>query len=151
MYAASGLAANTILRSACGAAFPLFIKIAIDNIGVEWVCTIFGCIAVLLAPIPLFFYRYGARLRGNSSFAPCIVSYFGIAVTDVRISKLKRRWTQRHPRGRYKYTNHDIDAYIYYVTFKHYLTWASARSAFANFWHPRLSPVDNLVTGLNCL
>jgi DHA1 family multidrug resistance protein-like MFS transporter len=68
-----------IKKSAVGAAFPLFIRIAIDNIGVEWVCTIFGCIALILAPIPLVFYKYGARMRGTSSFAPCI---------DLKIKKM---------------------------------------------------------------
>jgi len=74
MYAASALAANTIARSAVAAAFPLFTKQMFTNMGINWACTLIGLISLLLAPIPFLFYRYGARIRGGSQFAPCVVS-----------------------------------------------------------------------------
>ena len=72
MYAASALAGHTIIRSATGAAFPLFTTQMFDNLGINWAATLLGGIALVLAPIPFLFYKYGARIRSKSSFAPCI-------------------------------------------------------------------------------
>lgn len=72
MYAASALAGHTIIRSATGAAFPLFTTQMFVNLGINWAATLLGGIALLLAPMPFLFYRYGARIRTKSSFAPCI-------------------------------------------------------------------------------
>ena len=44
--------------------------------GVNWACTLIGCIALLFLPSPFLFYKYGARIRAHSKFAPCIVSVF---------------------------------------------------------------------------
>jgi DHA1 family multidrug resistance protein-like MFS transporter len=76
MYAASALAANTIIRSAVGAAFPLFTTQMFRGLGIGWACTLIGIIAAVLAPIPFLFYAYGARIRGSSKFAPCVVSFY---------------------------------------------------------------------------
>jgi DHA1 family multidrug resistance protein-like MFS transporter len=72
MYAASALAANSIIRSAAGAAFPLFTNQMFHNLGIQWGATLIGCIALILAPMPFAFYRYGAWVRTKSKFAPCI-------------------------------------------------------------------------------
>ncbi|KAI5477074.1 hypothetical protein MNV49_006873 [Pseudohyphozyma bogoriensis] len=72
MYAASALAANTIIRSAVAAAFPLFINQMIKGMHVNWALTLWGCIAILLVPSPFIFYKYGPRIRQGSSFAPCL-------------------------------------------------------------------------------
>lgn len=40
------------------------------GLGIQWAATLLGCVAVLLVPIPVLFYFYGARLRAKSSFAP---------------------------------------------------------------------------------
>jgi len=71
MYSASALAANSILRSAAGAAFPLFTNQMFHNLGIQWGATLLGCISLLLAPLPFVFYRYGAWIRTKSRFAPC--------------------------------------------------------------------------------
>jgi DHA1 family multidrug resistance protein-like MFS transporter len=39
-------------------------------LGVNWAGTLLGCVAVVLIPIPIVFYRYGAKIRGRSAFAP---------------------------------------------------------------------------------
>ncbi|KAI9734851.1 MAG: hypothetical protein M1834_001930 [Cirrosporium novae-zelandiae] len=70
MFAASAIAANTFLRSLCGAAFPLFATYMFDSLGVQWAGTLLGCIAAALIPIPALFYIYGARIRQKSKFAP---------------------------------------------------------------------------------
>lgn len=68
--AASAIAANTFLRSLAGAGFPLFARYMFDGMGIQWAGTLIGCVAVLLVPIPVGFYIYGARIRAKSKFAP---------------------------------------------------------------------------------
>lgn len=70
MFAASAIAANTLLRSLCGAGFPLFSLYMFDGMGIQWASTLLGCVAAVLIPIPIAFYIYGRRLRGRSKFAP---------------------------------------------------------------------------------
>ncbi|KAJ5804459.1 uncharacterized protein N7518_000762 [Penicillium psychrosexuale] len=69
-FAASVFAANTIIRSAVGAAFPLFSKQMFINLGVQWAGTLLGCLALIMIPIPLLFIKYGPALRKRSKFAP---------------------------------------------------------------------------------
>ncbi len=70
MYTASAMAANTICRSACGAAAPLFTNQMFKAMGVGGAGSLIGGVAVLLAPIPFMFYKYGERIRIRSRFAP---------------------------------------------------------------------------------
>ncbi|KZP25669.1 MFS general substrate transporter [Athelia psychrophila] len=70
MFASSAFAANTIIRSAVAAAFPLFTVQMFQGMGVGWACTLLGLVGLLLTPAPFLFYRYGARIRGRSTFAP---------------------------------------------------------------------------------
>lgn len=70
MFAASAIAGNTFLRSLCGAGFPLFARQMFDGLGIQYAATLLGCIAVVLAPIPFIFYKYGAKIRQKSKYAP---------------------------------------------------------------------------------
>ncbi|KAH6867310.1 major facilitator superfamily domain-containing protein [Thelonectria olida] len=70
MYAASAIAANTVARSAAGAAAPLFTDYMFEALGVGGGGSLLGGVATLLAIIPFVFYRYGERIRLNSKFAP---------------------------------------------------------------------------------
>jgi DHA1 family multidrug resistance protein-like MFS transporter len=70
--AASVFAANTIIRSAVGAAFPLFSKQMFVNLGVQWAGTLLGCLALIMIPIPLAFIKWGPALRKKSKFAPIL-------------------------------------------------------------------------------
>ncbi|KAL9094416.1 MAG: hypothetical protein Q9165_003266 [Trypethelium subeluteriae] len=70
MYAASALAANTIMRSACGAAAPLFTQYMFNALGVGGGGSLIGGLATLLAPIPFIFYWKGEAIRRRSRFAP---------------------------------------------------------------------------------
>lgn len=70
MYTASAMAANTICRSACAAAAPLYTRYMFDTLGVGGGGSLIGGVAVLLAPIPFIFYKYGESLRKKSKFAP---------------------------------------------------------------------------------
>ncbi|MCJ1308385.1 hypothetical protein MMC25_002038 [Agyrium rufum] len=70
MFAASAIAANTFLRSLAGSVFPLFATYMFDALGVQWAGTLLGCVGLLLVPIPIIFYKYGAKIREKSKFAP---------------------------------------------------------------------------------
>ena len=70
MFAASALAANTVTRSAAGAAAPLFTQYMFDALGVGGGGSLIGGVATLLAPIPFVFYKYGEPIRKRSKFAP---------------------------------------------------------------------------------
>jgi len=67
-YAASVLAANTVLRSLAGAGFPLFTKQMFENLGVQHAGSILGGCAVFLAPMPFLFVKYGRGIRAKSKF-----------------------------------------------------------------------------------
>jgi multidrug resistance protein len=64
-YAASAVAANTLLRSIFAAAFPLFITPMLHNLGIGWGVSIFGFIAIGMIPIPYLFFIYGKRIRAR--------------------------------------------------------------------------------------
>ncbi|KAG0145916.1 hypothetical protein CROQUDRAFT_45074 [Cronartium quercuum f. sp. fusiforme G11] len=72
MYSASALAANTICRSSLGAAFPLFTRQMFNGLGVQWAATLIGGVSLLISPSPFIFYKYGARIRMRSKFAPSL-------------------------------------------------------------------------------
>ncbi|KAJ6102166.1 hypothetical protein N7486_004593 [Penicillium sp. IBT 16267x] len=64
--AASTVAANIIMRSSVAAGFPLFTKQMFENMGIQWACTLLGCLAAVMIPIPLVFRAYGPLLRRKS-------------------------------------------------------------------------------------
>ncbi|KAI9837663.1 MAG: hypothetical protein M1837_002923 [Sclerophora amabilis] len=68
LYSASALAANAILRSLFGAVFPLFAKQMYASLGTPWATSLLGFLAVAMAPLPLFFYTLGPKLRQRSKF-----------------------------------------------------------------------------------
>ena len=70
MYAASAIAANTVVRSACGAAAPLFTNQMFTALGVGGGASLVGGIAAVLAVVPFVFYKYGEGIRKRSRFAP---------------------------------------------------------------------------------
>lgn len=90
MFAASAIAANTIMRSLFGAVslpwkiharnysnnkvqvFPLFATYMFEGIGINWGMTLLGCVAALFIPMPFIFYIYGKKIRMKSKFAPAL-------------------------------------------------------------------------------
>lgn len=66
-YAASAIAANVILRSVVGALLPLAGPPMYESLGLGWGNCVLGFICVAMIPMPLFFYRFGARLRAAQS------------------------------------------------------------------------------------
>ncbi|KAI0846229.1 MFS general substrate transporter [Daldinia vernicosa] len=69
IYAASVLAANSVLRSIFGAAFPLFTTAMYTNLGIHWASCIPAFLALACLPFPFLFYKFGARIRMKCKFA----------------------------------------------------------------------------------
>ncbi|KAI1390615.1 MFS general substrate transporter [Hypoxylon trugodes] len=65
----SALAANTIIRSAVAAAFPLFATPMYANLGVPWATSLLGFLGVAFIPAPILFYLFGKNIRSWSKFA----------------------------------------------------------------------------------
>ncbi|KAF5639070.1 hypothetical protein F52700_4239 [Fusarium sp. NRRL 52700] len=86
IFAASVLAANSILRSLFGAAFPLFTVQMYDNLGLHWASTVPAFLALACVPFPYLFYIYGARIRTYCKFA---------AESDAFMRSLKEAQNQR--------------------------------------------------------
>lgn len=69
IFAASVLAANSVLRSCFGAAFPLFTTYMYNNLGIHWASSIPAFLALACLPFPFLFYKYGAAIRTRCKFA----------------------------------------------------------------------------------
>jgi multidrug resistance protein len=69
IFAASVLAANSVLRSLFGAAFPLFTSYMYNDLGIHWASTIPAFLALICVPFPFLFYKYGAQIRAKCKFA----------------------------------------------------------------------------------
>lgn len=67
-YGASSSGASSLSRYTLSAAFPLFVPQMYENLGVAWATSLLGFIALLMAPIPWVFYRYGPKLRARSAY-----------------------------------------------------------------------------------
>jgi hypothetical protein len=69
IYAASVLAANSVLRSLFGAAFPLFTTYMYADLGIHWASSIPAFLALACVPFPFLFYKYGSAIRLRCKFA----------------------------------------------------------------------------------
>lgn len=69
IFAASVLAANSVLRSCFGAAFPLFTTYMYQDLGIHWASSIPAFLAVACVPFPFLFYKYGPKIRKSCKYA----------------------------------------------------------------------------------
>ena len=69
MFAASVLAANSVIRSLFAAAFPLFTTYMYENLGIHWASSIPAFLSLACMPFPYLFWRYGAAIRSKCKFA----------------------------------------------------------------------------------
>jgi hypothetical protein len=67
VYAASAMAANTVLRSVVAAVLPLAGPKMYNALGYGWGSSLLGFVAIAFLPVPLIFIKYGERLRKNST------------------------------------------------------------------------------------
>lgn len=68
-YAASAVAAKTLMRSTIGATVPLWITQCFHNMGFQYAGLLFALIACVLVPIPFIFFWKGGPIRERSSRA----------------------------------------------------------------------------------
>jgi uncharacterized protein (DUF697 family) len=66
-YAASAMAANTVLRSLVAAVLPLAGPKMYAKLGYGWGNSLLAFIAILFIPVPLVFIKYGERIRKSST------------------------------------------------------------------------------------
>jgi DHA1 family multidrug resistance protein-like MFS transporter len=64
----SALAANTCIRSAAAAAFPLFAEHMYKRLGSEWATSLLAFLCSAMVPAPWVFWTYGKRIRGWSRY-----------------------------------------------------------------------------------
>ncbi|CAK7266641.1 hypothetical protein SEPCBS119000_002133 [Sporothrix epigloea] len=69
IFAASVLAANAVIRSLFGAAFPLFTTYMYANLGVHWASSIPAFLAVACIPFPFLLIKYGSVIRKRCRYA----------------------------------------------------------------------------------
>nr|XP_001396016.2 bicyclomycin resistance protein [Aspergillus niger CBS 513.88] len=69
IYAASVLAANTVLRSIFGAVFPIIAPYMYDGVGIHWAPSIPAFLSLLCMPAPFLFYKYGAMIRTHCKYS----------------------------------------------------------------------------------
>lgn len=66
--AASALAASTVVRSAFGAAFPLFGNQMYVRLDPRIASTVLAAITLLMVPVPFVFEKLGPRIRKSSRY-----------------------------------------------------------------------------------
>ncbi|KAK5269206.1 MFS siderochrome iron transporter 1 [Exophiala xenobiotica] len=69
IYAASVLAANSVLRSIFGAVFPLFTTYMFRRLGIHWASSVPAFLALACTPFPFIFYKYGESIRLKCKYA----------------------------------------------------------------------------------
>jgi len=69
VYAASVLAANSLLRSLFGTAFPLFTTQMYENLGNQWASSIPAFLVLGCLPFPFLFHKYGPQIRSKCKYA----------------------------------------------------------------------------------
>lgn len=69
IFAASALAANSVLRSLFGMAFPLFTEQMYARLGLHWASSVPGFLALACIPFPFLFYKYGPSIRRKCKYA----------------------------------------------------------------------------------
>lgn len=63
VYAASAIAANSVLRSILAALLPLAGLSMYENLGYGWGNSLLAFVALILSPVPVLFRVYGERIR----------------------------------------------------------------------------------------
>lgn len=92
MYAASALAGNTVARSIFGAVLPLAGPSMYTTLTPQWAGTLLGLLEVVLVPVPVIFWKFGARIRKRS---PVITA---MREEKERMEKKRARYVARERR-----------------------------------------------------
>lgn len=82
IYTASVTAANIVLRATLAAAFPLFTPKMYENLGVHWASAVPAFIALACFPFPIFFLKYGERIRRKCKYSAEAARYLDALKSD---------------------------------------------------------------------
>jgi hypothetical protein len=69
VYAASVLAANSVLRCLFATAFPLFTTQMYKSLGNQWAGSIPAFLTLACVPFPFLFHQYGRKVRSKCKYA----------------------------------------------------------------------------------
>ncbi|EDU45987.1 ProP Permease of the major facilitator superfamily [Pyrenophora tritici-repentis] len=69
IYAASVLAASSVVRSLFGVAFPLFTPYMYRHLGIHWASSIPAFLTLTCVPFPFLFYKFGAKIRMRCKYS----------------------------------------------------------------------------------
>ncbi|XHG06328.1 hypothetical protein AWENTII_009533 [Aspergillus wentii] len=69
IFAASVLAANSLLRSLFGFAFPLFTTYMFENLGIHWASCVPAFLALACVPFPFILYKKGLSIRKRCKYS----------------------------------------------------------------------------------
>ncbi|EAW09097.1 putative MFS multidrug transporter [Aspergillus clavatus NRRL 1] len=81
-YAASGFAAQTILRTCLSAGFPLFAPAMFGSLGANVAGSVLAGVATAFCLVPPLFWRYGERIRAQSRFARYSLDVYNRTTVD---------------------------------------------------------------------
>lgn len=68
IFAASAMAAASMVRSLFGAVLPFAARPMYKQLGVPWACSLLGFLSLGMCAIPFAFVIWGDRIRANSKF-----------------------------------------------------------------------------------
>lgn len=68
LFAASAIAANTIVRSVLGAVLPLCAPALYERLGYGWGNSLLGFIVLVFVPVTVLFIRFGEKMRLDARF-----------------------------------------------------------------------------------
>ncbi|KAM5354567.1 hypothetical protein ACJ41O_001214 [Fusarium nematophilum] len=98
IFAASVLAANSVLRSCFGAAFPLFTSYMYKDLGIHWASSIPAFLALACVPFPFLFYKYGSTIRARCKFAAQSAAFMRKIQSDQAVPPEEVEKDEDHPR-----------------------------------------------------
>ncbi|KAJ5396941.1 hypothetical protein N7509_005054 [Penicillium cosmopolitanum] len=69
VYAASVMAANSVVRSLFGTVFPLFTTQMYEKLGNQWASSVPAFLVLVCVPFPFLFHRYGSKIRSKCKYS----------------------------------------------------------------------------------
>ncbi|KAM0350515.1 hypothetical protein ACHAPU_002995 [Fusarium lateritium] len=97
IFAASVLAANSVLRSLFGAAFPLFTTYMYKDLGIHWASSVPAFLALACVPFPFLFYKYGASIREKCKYAAQSAAFMRKLQTDTAVTAEEEKKDETAP------------------------------------------------------
>ncbi|KAF4995488.1 hypothetical protein FGRMN_5109 [Fusarium graminum] len=97
IFAASVLAANSVLRSLFGAAFPLFTTYMYKDLGIHWASSVPAFLALACVPFPFLFYKYGASIREKCKYAAQSAAFMRKLQTDNAVTSDEEKKDETAP------------------------------------------------------